>query len=104
MRRCVLGAVGGAVLEPCRELVGGWSPSAGEERVHLVEAGIDKMFGGVDSALASQSTTGGEDRPSHQARCPDVAVDAPFIAEPVEEPRLSKELVELATVLVGDFA
>ena len=55
-------------------------------------------------ALARQSPAASQDRPSHQPRRPDVAVDAALVAEPVGQPGLSEQLVELGPVLLGNLA
>ncbi len=47
-RRSLLGGARAAVREALRELVGGRSARAGDERAHLVEAGVDEVLGVVD--------------------------------------------------------
>ena len=54
-RRRVLGAVRGAVLGPRRELVGGRPARAGQQRAHLVEAGVDEVLGVVDPPLGRRA-------------------------------------------------
>ena len=45
-----------------------------------------------------------EHGPAHQPRRPDVAEHAALVAEPVGQPGLAEQLVELAAMLLGDLA
>jgi hypothetical protein len=43
------------------------------------------MLGVVDAALALEPATSRDRGAAHDARCPDVAEDAPFVAQAVHE-------------------
>ena len=95
-RRGVLGGVGRAVLGAPGELVRGRAAGAGDQRAHLVEAGVEHVLGGGDAAAAGDPPASREGGAPHEARGPDVAVDAALVAEAVGEAGLAEQFVELA--------
>ena len=61
------------------------------------------MLGVVDASPAPEPATGRERGSAHDARRPDVAEDAALVAEPVHQPGLLQQVVELSPVLVGNL-
>ena len=85
---------------------GAASSSADGPPVPLTSAHISSMFastmctGSAMRAALGDPTSGRERGAAHEARRPDVAVDAALVAQPVDEARLAEELVELVAVLL----
>jgi hypothetical protein len=67
---------------------------AGEQRLHLRQTGVDEMRRVVNPSLAGEPAARRERRPAHQSRGPDVAEDAPLVANRVGKPSLLEQLVE----------
>ncbi len=90
-----------AVLGARRQFVGRGTAGAGDQRAHLVDARVDHVHRLGDVAARRHPPTGGERGAAHEARRPDVAVDAALVAQAIHEARLAEDLVELLAVLLG---
>ena len=95
--RRALGGAGG-------QLVGRGTRPVRYQRAHLVEAGIDQVHRLVDLPPLGDAAPALEHRPAHQAGRPDVAEDAALVAQPVGQPCLAEQLVELGPMLLGHLA
>ena len=99
MRRHVLGGVGRAVGGALRELVRGRTACCRRPARTSRRGSASSMCCGVGEAAARRRPPAGRKRGTpHQARRPDVAIDAALVAQPVGEARLAEQLVELALV------
>ena len=85
------------------ELVRGRATGAGDQRAHLVEAGVQHVLRGGDAAATRDPPAGRKGGAPHEARGPDVAVDATLVAEAVHEAGLAEQFVELGLVRRGDL-
>ena len=92
------------VFAPFRELVGGGCVRAGQQRAHLLEAGVDEMSGIVDPPLTGESATAREHGPPHEPRGPDVAEHPALVADRVGQTSLVEQLVERGPMLLGHLA
>ena len=95
--RCAVGSASG-------QLCGRRSLAVPDEGAHLVEAGVDEVLGLIDQPRRRGPAPAGKGRPPHQPGRPDVAEDAALITQPVCQPRLAQQLVELGAVLLGHLA
>ena len=101
-RRRVLGAVRGAVLGAGGELVR--RRRRRSPRRARTSRRSRRRRSAPDRAMrpfAASPAAGRERGAAHDPRGPDVAVDAALVAQPVQQPRLAEELVELVLVLRG---
>jgi hypothetical protein len=89
----------GAVLEPSRQLVCRRATGTRNHQTHFREVSVDEVLGTVDATRSSQSASRRQNCTSCDARCPDVAEYAALVADPVHQPRLSDQSVELSPVL-----
>ena len=78
--------------------------AAGEQRAHLLEAGVDEVLGVLEPACGGEPAAGGQRGAAHDPGRPDVAVDAALVADLVGQPRLVEQLVELRPMLLGHLA
>src|SRR5439155_12307138 len=81
----VFGGVGRAVFGALGQLVRGRATSAGDQRAHLVEAGVQHLVRGGDAAATRGPPASRKGGAPHEARGPDVAIDATLVAEPVHQ-------------------
>jgi hypothetical protein len=96
--RDVLGGVGRAVGGAAGKLVRGRASGAGNKRAHLTECRLQLLFGGAEATAPHQPPTGRQRRAPHDARGPNVAVNAALVAETVSEAGLAEQFVELDLV------
>ncbi len=101
MWRGVLGVEGRTELEAGRQFVRRRLGRARQQRAHLVDIGVNEVFGVVGPALGREPATASDHGATHDPGRPDVAENTPFIADLVGEPCLLKEIVELVPVFLG---
>ncbi len=94
-RRRLLGRMRGPILGPLRQFVSRWATGCGDQRTHLFEARIEHVFGRRNASSARHPTSRRQRRAPHDARSPDVAVDAALITQPVRQSGLGEQLIEL---------
>src|SRR5207249_3771671 len=93
--RSIFGGVGGAVFRALGEFVCGRATGVGDQRAHLVEAGVQHLLRVGDTTATRDPPACRKGCAPHYARGPDVAVDATFVAEAVGEAGLAEQFVEL---------
>ena len=85
------------------ERVSGRATGAGDQRAHLVEAGIQHLLGGGDAAATRDPPASRKGGAPHEARGPDVAVDATLVAEAIGEAGFPEQVVELIPIGRGNL-
>jgi hypothetical protein len=94
--------MGCAVFGAPGKFIPGWAATtARDQRAHLLEAGVQHVLGAADATATRDPPARGKGRAPHQARGPDVAVDATLVAQAVGKAGLAKKLVELGLVHDG---
>src|SRR6185369_4795758 len=90
--RDIFGGVGRAVFGALDEFIWRRAVSAGDQRAHLVEAGVQHMLRGGDVAATRDPSACGKSGAPHEPGGPDVAVDATLVAEAESEAGLAEQL------------
>jgi hypothetical protein len=85
-------------LRSRREIGARRSRCVREERAYLVPTRLDQEIGALEPSRGDQSPSGFEHGVTQDAGCPNVAEQAAFIAQPVNETRFGEEFVEPAAV------
>src|SRR5262249_50840345 len=101
--RSVLGRVSGTVFGALSEFVSGYATGAGDECAHLVKAGVQHLLSGGDAAASRDPPPCGKSGAAHDARGPDVAVDATLVAEAVSKAGFAEKFVKLRLVRRGNL-
>src|SRR5262245_50318858 len=95
--------MGHAALGAFRELVSRWAAGATHERAHLVEAGVEHLLASGDATATRDATACRKRGTPHDARGPDVAVDAALVAEAVGEAGFPEQFVEFGLMRRRDL-
>ena len=104
-RRGVLGAVRwhGRRRVPASSSAEGPSAPDSSERISSKPAST-KCSASSNPSLGGEPAPAGEHGAAHQPGGPDVAEDTALVADPVRQPRLPEQLVELRPMLFGNLA
>jgi hypothetical protein len=91
-----------AAAAPAGPVRVGRATGAGNERAHLIQAGVQHLIGGGEAATTGDAPASRKGGAPHETRCPDVAVDAALVAEAVGEAGLAEQFVKLVLVRRGN--
>src|SRR4051794_36270914 len=74
-----------------------------DERLHLVEPGVDEVLRLMDPSPVGDSTTSREGAPAHDSGRPSVAEHTALVPDSVSGERLVQQLVEFLAMLDGNL-